>query len=200
MNSPLGSADFFALEAGECLDHLEQLITRPDGPPGDELLRYARALRGSALMASHPAIARAAGGLELVARGLRDGSTAWNAAARERTGQAIDEFRGLVRASREWSSADAGRAARLTADLESLAGGTARTATSTTESPREPAELNTGVRAFVARESALIASSLDRAAQSMREAPDARCAAWPSSRSSPRCPRCSTASNWASAT
>lgn len=174
MNSPLGSADFFALEAGECLDHLEQLITRPDGPPGDELLRYARALRGSALMASHPAIARAAGGLELVARGLRDGSTTWDAAARERAGQAIDEFRALVRAAPQWSSADAGRAARLTADLESLAGGTIAAPPPATDAGREPAELNTGVRAFVARESALIASALDRAALSMRESPEAR--------------------------
>jgi hypothetical protein len=174
MNSPLGSADFFALEAGECLDHLEQLVNRPDGPPADELLRYARALRGSALMAGHPAIARAAGGLELVARGLRDGSIAWDAAARERTGQAIDEFRALVRAAPDWSSADAGRAARLTGDLESLAGGTAGAPVPAGDAPREPAELNTGVRAFVARESALIASALDRAAHSLREAPDAR--------------------------
>lgn len=174
MNSPLGSADFFALEAGECLDRLEQLVTRAEGPPADELLRYSRALRGAALMASHPAIARAAGGLELVARGLRDGSTAWDAAARERAGQAIDEFRALVRSAADWSSADAGRAARLTADLESLAGGAAAATAPALEAPREPAELNTGVRAFVARESALIASSLDRAAHALREAPDAR--------------------------
>ena len=125
-------------------------------------------------MASQPAIARAAGGLELVARGLRDGSTTWDAGARERAGQAIDEFRALVRAAPQWSSADAGRAARLTADLESLAGGTVAVAPPATDSAREPAELNTGVRAFVARESALIASALDRAALSMRESPEAR--------------------------
>ena len=174
MNSPLGSADFFALEAGECLDRLEQIVNRPEGPPADELLRYSRALRGSALMASHPAIARAAGGLELVARGLRDGSTVWDAGARERTGQAIDEFRALVRAAADWSSADAGRAARLTADLEALAGGAAPSAAPAVDAPREPAELNTGVRAFVARESALIASALDRAALALRDTPDAR--------------------------
>jgi len=174
MNSPLGSANFFALEAGECLDRLEQIVNRPEGPPADEMLRYSRALRGAALMASHPAIARAAGGLELVARGLRDGSTAWDAAARERGGQAIDEFRALVRAAPDWSAADAGRAARLAADLESLAGGAAAAATPGLDGPREPAELNTGVRAFVARESALIASALDRAAHTLRDAPDAR--------------------------
>src|SRR6476646_8861901 len=112
MSNPLGSADFFALEAGECLDRLEQLVSRPDGPPPDELLRSARALRGSALMANHPAIARAAAGVEQLARALRDGSRTWDAGARERAGQAIDEFRHLVRAARDWSSDDAGRAAR----------------------------------------------------------------------------------------
>ena len=87
MNQPLGSgADFFALEAGECLDRLEQLVTRPDGPPPDHMLRTARALRGSALMANHPAIARAAAGLEAVARAIRDGARPWDAAAREYVG------------------------------------------------------------------------------------------------------------------
>lgn len=172
MNQPLGSgADFFALEAGECLDRLEQLVTRPDGPPPDDMLRTARALRGSALMANHPAIARAAAGLEAVARGIRDGARPWDAAAREQAAQAVDDFRGLVRSARAWTSDDAGRAARLTAALEALAGGSAGPAPT---APLEPTELNTGVRAFVARESALIASALDRAAQALRETPDAR--------------------------
>jgi chemotaxis protein histidine kinase CheA len=175
MSNPLHGADFFALEAGECLDQLEQVITRPDGPPPDELLRYARALRGSALMANHPAIARAAAGLEQLARALRDGSRTWDAGVREQSGQAIDEFRRLVRRSRDWTSADAGDAARLATELEALAGGAATASTHAAPgTASEPAELNTGVRAFVARESALIASALDRAARALVEAPDAR--------------------------
>lgn len=174
MSNPLGSADFFALEAGECLDRLEQFVSRPDGPPPDDLLRSARALRGSALMANHPAIARAAAGLEQLARALRDGSRSWDAEARERAGQAIDEFRHLVRAARDWSSDDAGRAARLSADLESLAGGPTPAGGPMPQPPTDPAELNTGVRAFVARESALIASALDRAAHTLRETPETR--------------------------
>jgi len=112
MSNPLHGADFFALEAGECLDQLEQLITRPDGPPPDEMLRCARALRGSALMANHPAIARAAAGLEQLARALRDGSRSWDAGVRERSGQAIDEFRRLVRRTRDWTSSDGGNASQ----------------------------------------------------------------------------------------
>src|SRR6478672_694111 len=164
MSNPLHGADFFALEAGECLDQLEQLITRPDGPPPDELLRYARALRGSALMANHPAIARAAAGLEQLARSLRDGSRTWDAGLREQSGQAIDEFRRLVRRTRDWTSSDGGDAARLATELEGLAGGPAIASSHPAPgSASEPTELNTGVRAFVARESALIASALDRA-------------------------------------
>ncbi|MBA2627989.1 MAG: hypothetical protein H0U85_08250, partial [Gemmatimonadales bacterium] len=89
MSNPLGTADFFALEAGECLDRLESLMSRPNGPPPDEFLRYGRALRGSALMANQPAIARAAAGLEGLARALRDGAAEWTPATRERAGQAI---------------------------------------------------------------------------------------------------------------
>ncbi len=175
MSNPLGTADFFALEAGECLDRLEQLVTRPQGPPPDEMLRYARALRGSALMASHSAIARAAAALEAIARGLRDGTSAWEPAMRERAGQAIDEFRLLVRNAREWSSADAVRASRIEADLLALAGEEAVGTSRAMPAPAaEPAELNTGVRAFVAREGALIASALDRAARALRETPGAR--------------------------
>ncbi|MEO8227193.1 MAG: hypothetical protein ABI637_07155, partial [Gemmatimonadota bacterium] len=174
MSNPLGTADFFALEAGECLDRLETLMTRPDGPPHDEFLRYARALRGSALMANQPAIARAAAGLEALARGLRDGTVRWEPAVRERAGQAVDEFRQLVRRARDWSSADAGRAARLAADLEYLAGAPVAAPPALPAMPSDPAELNTGVRAFVAREAALIASALDRAARALQETPDAR--------------------------
>jgi hypothetical protein len=126
-------------------------------------------------MAGHPAIARAAAGLEQLARALRDGSRTWDAGARERSGQAIDEFRQLVRRSRDWTSADGGDAARLASELEALAGAPAAGASHAAPgSSSEPAELNTGVRAFVARESALIASALDRAARTLAETPDAR--------------------------
>src|SRR5438876_502913 len=61
---PLGMGDFFALEAGEYLDRLDALLQPAAPPAADELVRLARALRGSALMASQQGIARAAMGLE----------------------------------------------------------------------------------------------------------------------------------------
>ena len=173
MTNPLGAADFFALEAGECLDRLEVLITQGDAPAPAELLRTARALRGSALMANHSAIARAAAGFEGLARALRDRGRLWDASTRERAGQAVDELRHLVRRVRDWSEGDAQRAARIAADLDALAG------SSSGDSLRplaaaEPAGVNTGVRAFVAREGALIASALDRAARALETSPESR--------------------------
>ena len=55
--APLGMSDFFALEAGEYLERLDALLAAGDHPNVEELVRLARALRGSALMASQAAIA-----------------------------------------------------------------------------------------------------------------------------------------------
>jgi len=69
---PLGMSDFFALEAGEYLERLDGLLAAADRPNLEELVRLARALRGSALMANQPAIARPAAGLEALARAVRE--------------------------------------------------------------------------------------------------------------------------------
>ncbi len=173
MTTPLGAADFFALEAGECLDRLETLVSQPEPPSADEFLRNARVLRGSALMAAHTHIARAAAGLEAVARSHREHKRPWDAATREQVAQAVEEFRLLVRRVSEWGEADTARAVRLGRGLETLAG---PTAASVPERPAESErpELHTGVRAFVAREGALIASALDRAARALRATPGDR--------------------------
>jgi hypothetical protein len=170
MTNPLATADFFALEAGECLDRLELLARRDDAPPAEDFLRASRVLRGSALMASQQAIARAAGGLESVARALREGRREWDAECREQVAQAIEEFRLLVRRIREWDDGDTLRAGRLAVSLDTLAGRT----TAEPGERGERGEINTGVRAFVAREGALIASALDRAARALQVAPGDR--------------------------
>ena len=104
MTNPLAAADFFALEAGECLDRLESLTRREDAPPAEDLLRASRVLRGSALMA------------------LREGRRSWDPACREQVAQAIEEFRLLVRRVREWDDGDTVRAGKLALSLETLAG------------------------------------------------------------------------------
>jgi hypothetical protein len=176
MTNPLATADFFALEAGECLDRLEMLVGRSDGPPAEEFLRTARVLRGAALMASQQPIARAAAGLEGLARAYRDGRRVWDPGTREQAAQAIEEFRLLVRRVREWSEPETARAVRLGAMLESLAGrgpGAVLELEGPARSERR-GELNAGVRAFVAREGALIASALDRAARAIKVEPAER--------------------------
>jgi hypothetical protein len=174
MTNPLAAADFFALEAGECLDRLESLMGRPDGPPADEFLRTARVLRGSALMAGQQPIARAAAGLEGLARAYRDGRRGWDPATREQAVQAVEEFRLLVRRVREWSEAETARSVRLGLSLESLAGRAPGAEAVHGEPAAAPGQLNAGVRAFVAREGALIASALDRAARALRASPGDR--------------------------
>jgi hypothetical protein len=168
MTNPLATADFFALEAGECLDRLETLTRREEAPPADEFLRSSRVLRGSALMASQQPIARAAAGLESVARALRDGRRPWDAECRERVAQAVEDFRLLVRRVREWDDGDTLRAGRLAVSLDDLAG---RAEDEPGVAPGERGQLNAGVRAFVAREGALIASALDRAARALQVSP-----------------------------
>ncbi len=174
MTNPIGPAGFFALEAGECLDRLESLFGAPAGPPADEFLRTARVLRGSALMANQPLLGRAAAGFEALARAVRDGARTWDPATREQASQAVEEYRLLVRRVPEWQENDAGRAARLASLLDSLAGQGPAEAERIRRTEATAAELQTGVRAFVAREGALIASALDRAARAIRTAPDDR--------------------------
>jgi hypothetical protein len=169
MTNPLGTADFFALEAGECLDRLEMLVDGEAPPSGEELLRMARVLRGSALMAGQGQIARAAAGLEALARAHRDHRRSWDPATREHVAQAVEEFRVLIRRVREWNEADTARAARLGQGLETLSGRQTPEMTGWASETQRP-ELHTGVRAFVAREGALIASALDRAARALRAA------------------------------
>ena len=62
---PLGMSDFFALEAGEYLERLDGLLATGSNPSADEIVRLARALRGSALMANQHAIARTAAGIRV---------------------------------------------------------------------------------------------------------------------------------------
>jgi hypothetical protein len=174
MTNPLGPAGFFALEAGECLDRLDSLFRAADGPPADEVLRTARALRGSALMANQPPLSRAAAGFEMLARALRAGDRTWDDATREQANQAVEEYRLLVRRVPEWQESDGLRSARLTVLLESLAGRAPAETERVAPESATAQEMQTGVRAFVAREGALIASALDRAARAMRNSPDDR--------------------------
>lgn len=164
---PLGMSDFFALEAGEYLDRLDALVQSP-APAADELVRLARALRGSALMASQQAIARAAMGFEALARAVREGRLAWDVATRQLATRAVDDLKIFVRKAATWSDADTAKAEALARQLEQLGGRPSAQARAV-----EALGLDAGARAFVAREGAAIASALDRAGRVLRTNPTA---------------------------
>src|SRR2546430_6326182 len=89
---PLGMSDFFALEAGEYLERLDGLLAASDSPNVDELVRLARALRGSALMANHHAIARTAAALQALPRAVREGRRARDAQRKPPAVPGVDDL------------------------------------------------------------------------------------------------------------
>src|SRR6266702_2910306 len=163
---PLGMSDFFALEAGEYLERLDGALAQTDVASADELVRLARALRGSALMANQPAIARAAAGLETLARAVRQGRRAWDPATTQLAVRSVDDLKIFVRRAGAWTDADTAKAESLAQELEQLAG-----RPSAQVRAAEALGLDAGTRAFMAREGAAIASALDRAAQALRANP-----------------------------
>src|SRR5437879_7795167 len=163
---PLGMSDFFALEAGEYLERLDALLAVGDSPGADELVRLARALRGSALMANQHAIARTAAALEALARAVREGRRAWDPQTKQLAVRGVDDLKIFVRRAPTWSDADTAKAEALSQELEQLAG-----RPSAQVRAAEALGLDAGARAFVAREGAAIASALDRAAQVLRANP-----------------------------
>src|SRR3989441_11732047 len=165
---PLGMTDFFGLEAGEYLERLDAVLRPAEGtaPLADEFVRLARALRGSALMASQQPVARAAAGLEALARAIREGRRPWDAAVKQVAVRAVDDLKIFVRRVPAWTAADTAKAETLAAQLEQLAG-----RPSAQVRAAEALGLDAGARAFVAREGAAIASALDRAGQTIRANP-----------------------------
>src|SRR5881392_780057 len=165
---PLGMSDFFALEAGEYLERLDGMLAQGDSPSADEIVRLARALRGSALMASQPAIARAAAGLEVLARAVREGRRAWDPQTQQLALRAVDDLKIFVRRAGSWTDADTAKAEALAVELEQVAGRPSAQIRAV-----EALGLDAGARAFVAREGAAIAGALERAAQALRANPRA---------------------------
>src|SRR5712692_6817941 len=163
---PLGMSDFFALEAGEYLERLDGLLAKGDNPSADEIVRLARALRGSALMANRHAIARTAAGLEALARAVREGRRAWDPQTRQLALRGVDDLKVFVRQAGSWTDADTAKAEALALELEQVAGRPSAQIRAV-----EALGLDAGARAFVAREGAAIAGALDRAAQALRANP-----------------------------
>ncbi len=169
MNSPIRRAEFFVLEATEYLAELEQLVSRTDTPDLERLVRGARALRGAALMAGLGTFARASASLEGLARQVRDHALGWEPDARGAWREGLQTLRGLVGRAGGWESADDRHALLLAERIERVAKGEAPRETGHSPQMTDHAGqgLTPGVRAFIARESALIAGSLQEAARAL---------------------------------
>lgn len=165
MNVPSGRLQFFALEAGDYLERLALLAGRATEPGGDDFVRLTRALRGAALMAGLSAFSQAASGLEQVAKAYRDRQWTWSPARSERLADAVEELKRLVRRATEWTDADTRDATRLARDL--VEGLSHAELAPPRPAPPADGELPLSVRDFIAREGALVAGSLEHAAQAI---------------------------------
>jgi chemotaxis protein histidine kinase CheA len=120
----MGTLDSFLLEAGEYLERLDALAQTPAGPfaGGEEFVRFARAFRGSALMATQHGMARAAQGLESVARAVRESGLEWDERVRAEVTRAVDDCKVLMRRLREPDPGDQERAEAIGSNLDRLSG------------------------------------------------------------------------------
>src|SRR5687767_6392308 len=155
MTSPVGLLDFFILEANDSIDRLDGAISgaATRAPDLELVLRHARTLRGSSTMARQNGIAEVAGGVERVARALRDGEAAWSPGLHAALIAAIDDLKLLLRSVRNWSTADERRAQSRTAELARLAPDAPR---------RTPTPSATGGSAFLVAETGDIADALEQ--------------------------------------
>jgi chemotaxis protein histidine kinase CheA len=167
MNQQMGLREFFAMEAGEYLEQLDGIVSAPAGPDREEFLRLSRALRGSALMANQQPIGDAAAGLENLARALKENRTAWDADTRHAAVRALDDLKILVRSTPTWGEAENAKATAIATALNAVAG----VAPPGRFSGATRKEIDAGTRAFVAREAATVASSLDQLARAFQRGP-----------------------------
>src|SRR5207247_2256167 len=115
-------------------------------------------------MASQPAIARTAAGLEAVARAVREGRRAWDPQTQQLALRGVDDLKIFVRRAGSWTEADTAKAEALAQQLEQLAGRPSAQIRAV-----EALGLDAGARAFVARGTA---GAAREGARGVRPAPD----------------------------
>ena len=108
----VGLLDFFVLEASDYVDRLQRLAStdEPRGPDAATLLKLARGLRGSAVMAKLGSFADAASGVERGGRLLHEGRIAWTTNIALSMLEAVAELRALIPMARLWGESHDERA------------------------------------------------------------------------------------------
>lgn len=163
MSDSSGRPDFFVLEAGEYLQELGRRLGG-DAAPDQEATRLARALRGASLLGGPADFTPAAAALEAAIRAAADGHLPWNPGVAELLRHAVETLNGLLRRTRTWHQADSREALHLAARLDEYT----RAAGAPPPPPfgRRSTDRNQpGVRAFLAREAAIVAGAVERLAR-----------------------------------
>ncbi len=124
MTASTNALNYFALEAGECLEQMD--VALPQIAPGgagasDPFVAAARRLRGSAIMYRVTGMAELAGAVERVGRGLTDSTIRWSPALAAALVAAVDDLKLLLHSVRTWGPEEQGRVARRAAELGQLA-------------------------------------------------------------------------------
>ncbi|HYW50986.1 MAG TPA: Hpt domain-containing protein, partial [Gemmatimonadaceae bacterium] len=152
----VGLLDFFVLEASDYVDRLQRLVgsDEPQGPDSATLLKLARGLRGSAVMARLTSFADAASGLERGATLLHEGRIAWTSELVAVVSESIAELRALIPMARLWGESQDQRAksasSRLTIVLDEVERHGAMMQSGAAAAPRTPpsGESNQAIAAF----------------------------------------------------
>src|SRR5687768_6969549 len=154
MTSPAGLLQYFILEANDYIEGLDGVLVSASasGPNANELARLARMLRGSATMSRQGTLAELAGGVERMARALREGAIRWEPATSAVFVAAIDDLKLLVRQVREWGEQQESRARSRIDEMARLAPVSVRS------SPTPPQALGSG--AYLAFEAGEISTAL----------------------------------------
>ena len=103
---PDGLDRYFAQEAAEYLDGLEELLAGSGRPDFEQLLRLSRGVRGSAQMAGAESVAAVAERLEEGIRSVQSNHVAWSEEIRRLSRQTVADLKVLVRASGPWGEAE----------------------------------------------------------------------------------------------
>lgn len=97
---------YFALEATDYLDQLEEELSTSARPDLDLLLRLCRGVRGSAQMAGAESVAAVAERLEEGIRSVQGNHIVWSEDVRQLSRQTAADLKVLVRASGRWGELD----------------------------------------------------------------------------------------------
>ena len=151
----VGLLDFFILEASDYVERLDALVADAGdgGPDAAEVVKLARGLRGSAMMAKVSGIAEVAAAVERAGRELQAGRTPWTPALAGALVGAVDDLKILLHGVRSWGAEETARA-------QARVGAIAATVSTAPEPGATPTYASSGA-GFVAARAAEIAGALD---------------------------------------